>query len=436
MRTRAWHLIPFTCLVLACGGDGGGPSSTGTISGSVTSAASGAPLAGATVSVGSRQATSDAAGHFDLTGVPTGAATLGCAQPGYVAYSAAITVQEGSNTRDIALATQEVFGYGTFALFVPAGVPQVRAVIVALGGPDTRAFVDGHRAIDEDIPQLEAALQAMGEQFRALARDSGFAVIGSGTERWVNDPATDAVILGALQTGAAASDHPELASAPLIMFGISAGGTGAFGIMQRQASRVAGFAMLVPTGLGNFLSTAAQQVPGYVSLAELDDVVDNVPTTQDFLSNRAAGAIWGLAVEPGRGAPGTLRRRSDVAGELDHDGGGAQAAGVARWRVAKRGGVVGLAGESRDARNRTLREFCRRSIAGELAANGGDGGRLEGSHDTVGRRARRAWRILRLHVSHPRRQPDAPHERWSPTRSSRPTWRSGCSCRAWAPSRD
>jgi hypothetical protein len=249
------------------------------------------------VSVGSVQGTSDATGHYELSGVGTGSVTIECERAGFIAYSSSIAVQEGSNSHDIALATQEVYLAGNFGMYVPAGLTQVRAVIIALGGPDTRAFVNGQRATDASIPELEAALQAMGEQLRALARDSGLAVLGSGQLGWRNEGSDDALILGALQSGGVASGHPELASAPLIMLGISGGGPGAFGMTQRQASRVAAFTLLVPSGLSTFLSAAAQQVPGYVSLAELDEVVDNVTTTQDYLNNRAAGAIWGLAVE-------------------------------------------------------------------------------------------------------------------------------------------
>jgi hypothetical protein len=296
MRTHGCFLLPLACLVLACGGDDGGPSSTGTISGTVTSAASGAALAGAIVSVGSVQATSDASGRFELTGVLTGAGTIECSRAGFVAYSAVITVQAGSNSRDIALATQEIYQSDDFSFYVPAGVAEVRAVIVALGGPDTRTFVDG-RSAGSVHPETNAALKALGQQLKALARDSGIAVLGSGRSQWANEGSNDGVILGVLQAAAAASGHPELSSAPLIMFGISAGGPGAFGMMQRQAGRTAAFTLSHPSGMSTFLSVAAHGVPGFIKLAELDDVVDNATTTEQFLTNRAAGAIWGLAVE-------------------------------------------------------------------------------------------------------------------------------------------
>ncbi len=297
MRRHAWFLMPFTCLALACGGDGGGgPSSTGTISGTVTSAASGAPVAGAIVSVGSIESTSDAGGHFELAGVPTGTATVGCSRAGYVAYSASITVQEGSNAQDIALATQEVYQSGLFSLYVPANVVQVRAVIVGLGGPDMRSLSDGRSSASN--PVNRAAFHTLGEQLRALARDSGFAVLGSGQNGWVNVASDDAAILAELQAEAAASGHAELASAPLILFAADAGAPGATGLAERQASRTLAFALVHPTGISSTLSAAAQQVPGFFKLAELDEVADNRTITQTILANRSDGAIWELAVEP------------------------------------------------------------------------------------------------------------------------------------------
>lgn len=300
MRGKSWFLLICACLILACGGEGGGPSgSTGTITGTVTSAATGVVLSGATVSVGSAQATSGADGRFELTGVSTGAVTISCARVGFSAYSAAITVQEGSNAQDIVLAAEEVHLLGDFALYVPASAVRVRAVVVALGGPDTRAFVDG-RGAGGTNPAVEVALQAMGAQLRTLARDSGFALLGTGTV-FPNEITNDAVILGALQDLADITARAELSSAPFIMLGISGGGPEAFGLAQRQAARTAAFALLVPQTISTFLSPATQLVPGYLSLAETDVVVNNAHTTQVFLDNRAAGAIWGLAVEPGQG---------------------------------------------------------------------------------------------------------------------------------------
>ncbi len=298
MRRHSWLFVLGTVSILGCGGDDGGPSgSTGTISGTVTSALSGAALAGATVAAGTLQAPSDANGQYELTGVRTGSVVIGAGRPGFQPYSATITVQEGSNAHNIMLSPQETYGYTDFALFVPAGVTQVRAVIVALGGPDTRAFVDG-RPAGAPSPAAEAATQALGIGLRTLAQDSGFAILGTGLSGLPNEGTNDGLLLGALQTGAALSGHPELSTAPLIPLGISGGGPEAFGLTIRQVARVAAFALRNPSAMSDFLFAAVQQVPGYINLSGADGQVDNAATTQVFLDNRADGAIWELALEP------------------------------------------------------------------------------------------------------------------------------------------
>lgn len=299
-RVHAGLLLLSTCLVASCGRDGGGPpASVATVSGTVTSAASGAQVAGATVSIGSAQATSDANGHFELSGVRTGAAVeIECARPGFQAYSATIAVEEGSNSHDIALTAQELYTFTDFVLYVPAGIPKVRGVIVALGGPDTRAFVDGRPSGTGVDPDLEAALQTLGGQLRALARDSGLVVVGSGQANYPDAAATDALVLSALQSAATASGRAELSSAPLIMLGFSAGAAEAFGLTERQATRTAAFALTVPVRLNTSLAVSSRAVPGFLALHENDSQVDIPLTTQQFLGNRANGALWSLSVEP------------------------------------------------------------------------------------------------------------------------------------------
>ena len=52
-------------------------------------------------------------------------------------------------------AAREVVEFGDFTLYVPADVPTVRGILLALGGPDTRAFVsDG--LFGAPKPELEA----------------------------------------------------------------------------------------------------------------------------------------------------------------------------------------------------------------------------------------------------------------------------------------
>ncbi|MEU7843242.1 S8 family serine peptidase [Micromonospora sp. NPDC049114] len=75
----------------------------GRITGTVTAAADGEPIAGATVGDGTRSATTGADGRYALT-VPAGAATVTVSAYGYAARTATVTVTEGGTvTEDFAL---------------------------------------------------------------------------------------------------------------------------------------------------------------------------------------------------------------------------------------------------------------------------------------------------------------------------------------------
>ena len=294
-------LVAVTSLLAGCGGDGGGGPSGGsaTVAGTVTNALTDTPLAGATVSVGSLQATTDASGNFSLPGVSEGAAvTIQCVLTGFVDYETVVALASGSNTVNIELTRQEVFNFGGFALYAPAGAEQIRGVIVALGGPNTTGFVTGGPFLGAPNPQLEAALQAQGRLLRALATDSGLAILGM-SETGVSDGAvTDQRILSALGTAASVSNRPELSSAFLLLLGISGGGPEAYGLTMRLPARVAALLLKVPAVFNELPTPEARLVPTYMNLAANDEVVSNEGTIFAFQTNRALGALWGIAVEP------------------------------------------------------------------------------------------------------------------------------------------
>jgi hypothetical protein len=76
----------------------------GSIEGTITSAASGATVAGATVAVAEWRTETDTSGRYRLVGLPPGAYTLQVSVAGYQAYQAGVTVGRGtSGTIDITL---------------------------------------------------------------------------------------------------------------------------------------------------------------------------------------------------------------------------------------------------------------------------------------------------------------------------------------------
>lgn len=288
----------------ACGGstDSTGPGGKGTtLTGTVRAAGSAAALAGATVTIGSHTATTEANGHFELTGIATGAVTARAERPGYSASDAALTLSSGSNNHDFPLAPQEVYESGAFAMYVPAGVGPMRGVIISMGGGvTTNGFVTGGPLEPGAGGTLEQSLQSMGVDLRALAKSAHVALVGTSTHSLANSGTSDNALFSAMSTFAGLSGHAELADAPVLMFGLGEGSASeAAGLASRNPQRAIGVLVRVPFSVPSLTAPAALAVPTLVMLSELDDGAINTSVRATFLDNRSRGGLWGLAVEPG-----------------------------------------------------------------------------------------------------------------------------------------
>ena len=288
--------------ISACGGGTEPDPNEGnaTLSGTVRAATGSAALQGATVSVGAAQATTDASGHFELTGLPAGAATVQAERPGYEAATAQVTMAAGPNTHDFSLADREIYEPGTTAAYVPAGVGPMRGAIIVLGGPVTSGFVTGGQLV-ADNPELETSLQALGASLRALAKSARLMLLGSETVNIPNTAATDDELFAVLATVAQESGHPEIADAPVLMFGLSAGSREAGGLVLRHPGRTIGLLLRVPVAAPDLIAPEALAVPAFLMQAELDAAPTNAAIQAIFATNRSRGARWALAVEPGVG---------------------------------------------------------------------------------------------------------------------------------------
>lgn len=290
------HAAMSAWALAACGGGGGGggtgPGQTGDITGTVRNASTDQTLEGATVSAGSIRATTDANGRFELPGVPVGpSVTIRSERTGFVASAEDITVQEGSNTHDIHMTRQSLYELPGVAVYVPPDVSTVRGVILGLGGDDTRGLATD--VYNNPDPRMNESQRLTRQSFLTLAAKHGLAVMGS-----VAQP-SEATVFAALDAVALASDRPEVAQAPILLRGISGGAPVSYAFTLNRPERVIGFMLIIAAGASPVRSAAAQHVPGYVVLAELDDVVDNQALTEFFVENRAEGALWSFAVEPG-----------------------------------------------------------------------------------------------------------------------------------------
>jgi dienelactone hydrolase len=107
-------------------------------------------------------------------------------------------------------------------------------------------------------------------------------------------------LLTALSRFAQRSGHAELATAPFLMWGMSAGGQFNYEFVAWKPERVAAF--VVNKGgiyYSALLSRAAREVPGMLFTGGKDLAFRNNTIAGLFAVNRRGGALWALAEEPG-----------------------------------------------------------------------------------------------------------------------------------------
>jgi len=106
-------------------------------------------------------------------------------------------------------------------------------------------------------------------------------------------------LLDALSSFAKQSGHAELANAPLLLWGMSAGGEFNYEFVAWQPERIIAF--VVNKGgiyYSALLAKAARNVPGMLFIGGKDIEFRNNTIIGLFAVNRRAGALWALAEEP------------------------------------------------------------------------------------------------------------------------------------------
>jgi hypothetical protein len=213
---------------------------------------------------------------------------------------ATLLAQVGTS-REGAAAPNEVFEFGDFVLYVPSDVPTVRGILLTLGGPDTRGFV-WEGGFGAPTAELEASLHILGQELRTLTADHGLAMLGTsrhGQGALPNQPWSDEIIFKAIGEAARISGRRELVSAPIFAYGISGGTAQAAGFTARNPGRVGALLLKAPGPPERLGSVEALAVPTYMILAEHDAIADSEAVMAAFESNRRAGGLWGVAIEPG-----------------------------------------------------------------------------------------------------------------------------------------
>jgi poly(3-hydroxybutyrate) depolymerase len=181
-----------------------------------------------------------------------------------------------------------------FRLWLPDGASAIKAIVVLVPGSNG----DGRPSADDPVWQTFATrlnLALVGCRFTDKPHDQNF------IEDYVNvSQGSGQALLDTLAVFGRRAQHPELTTAPLLMWGMSAGGQFNYEFAAWKPERVAAFVV----NKGGIYYTAltpraTRAVPAILFTGE-KDLESRVQTiTGLFAVNRRGGAVWSIAEEPG-----------------------------------------------------------------------------------------------------------------------------------------
>lgn len=182
-----------------------------------------------------------------------------------------------------------------FRFWAPSSAP-VRAVLVLVPGSNG----DGRPMAQDTAWQAFATrnrLAIIACRFTDKQHEQGF------IEEYIKvSEGTGDVLLSSLKRLGERSGHPEVGTAPFLMWGMSAGGQFNYEFVAWKPERVAAF--VVNKGgiyYSALLSRAAREVPGMLFIGGKDLAFRTNTIAGLFAVNRRGGALWALADEPGVG---------------------------------------------------------------------------------------------------------------------------------------
>ena len=222
-----------------------------------------------------------------------------------------------------------------FKLWMPNDAAPVQAIAVLVPGSNG----DGRGQVDDPVWQAFAVkhkLALVGVRLTDKPHDQGF------IEEYVNvSQGSGQAFLDAMTAFATRARHPELATAPFLLWGMSAGGEFNYEFVCWKPERVVAFVV----NKGNIYYTAlapasARQVPGILFTGGKDLEFRTSTITGLFAMNRRGGALWALAEEPSAGH--VVGRSRDVALVLFEDALALRiGAGSALKPIAEKSGFLG-----------------------------------------------------------------------------------------------
>ena len=181
-----------------------------------------------------------------------------------------------------------------FRFWAPPGAGPLQAIAVLVPGSNGA----GRAAADDSVWQAFATshhVALVACHFRDKQHPQNF------IEAYVNvSQGSGQALLDAVNKFAARSKHPELATAPFLLWGMSAGGQFNYEFTAWKPGRVAAF--VVNKGgiyYSALVSPEARAVPGILFIGG-KDLQSRIWTISGlFAVNRRGGALWALASEPG-----------------------------------------------------------------------------------------------------------------------------------------
>ncbi len=183
-----------------------------------------------------------------------------------------------------------------FRLWLPSNPGRLQATLVLVPGSNG----DGRGMVQDSVWQAFATqhkVALVGCRFTDKPHEQGF------IEEYINvSQGSGQALLDALTAFGAQSKHDELATAPLMFWGMSAGGEFNYEFVAWKPERVIAFVVnkggIYYTAL---TSRATRSVPGLLFIGEKD--LDSRKNTISglFAVNRRGGALWALVEEPGAG---------------------------------------------------------------------------------------------------------------------------------------
>jgi poly(3-hydroxybutyrate) depolymerase len=181
-----------------------------------------------------------------------------------------------------------------FRFWAPPGSGPLQAVAVLVPGSNG----DGRAAADDSVWQEFAKshhVALVACHFKDKQHPQNF------IEAYVNvSQGSGQALINAVNTFAKRSKHPELETAPFLLWGMSAGGQFNYEFTAWKPERVAAF--VVNKGgiyYSALVSPEARAVPGILFIGG-KDLESRIWTISGlFALNRRGGALWALAKEPG-----------------------------------------------------------------------------------------------------------------------------------------